>query len=78
MSKSENLACHSKLKKIVSRLISNVTVFSVLLRLCLRSESSVNGDISSCFCSLMLYIHAPVRPSYVHIRMCITLQDPGT
>ena len=29
-------------------------------------------------CSLILYVHAPVRTSYVHIRMCITLQDPGT
>ena len=29
-------------------------------------------------CSLILYIHAPVRISYVHVRMCITLQDPGT
>ena len=29
-------------------------------------------------CSLILYIHAPVRTSYVHVRMCITLQDPGT
>ena len=29
-------------------------------------------------CSLILYIHAPVRTSYVHERMCITLQDPGT
>ena len=31
-----------------------------------------------CNCSLILYVHAPVRTSYVHIRMCITLQDPGT
>ena len=22
-------------------------------------------------CSLILYIHAPVRTSYVHVRMCI-------
>ena len=29
-------------------------------------------------CSLILYVHALVRTSYVHIRMCITLQDPGT
>ena len=29
-------------------------------------------------CSLILHIHAPVRTSYVHRRMCITLQDPGT
>ena len=30
----------------------------------------------SLYCSLILYIHASVRTSYVHIRMCITLQDP--
>ena len=29
-------------------------------------------------CSYILYIHASVRASYVHVRMCITLQDPGT
>ena len=29
-------------------------------------------------CSLILYIYAPVRTSYVHVFMCITLQDPGT
>ena len=34
------------------------------------------GDQAGC-CSLILYIHAPVRTSYVHVRMCITLQDPG-
>ena len=29
-------------------------------------------------CSLILYIHALVHTSYVHVRMCITLQDPGS
>ena len=35
-----------------------------------------DNDIGNKFdidCSLILYIHAPVRTSYVHIRMCITL-----
>ena len=59
-------------KPVISQLSSQstVTVSAIV--------SKPHPHVTNMLCSLILYIHAPVRTSYVHVRMCITLQDPGT
>ena len=79
-----NIAVTS-MKEIVARAIYGVTqacelrVRHILNRTCTELQPE---DAAKLFsreqCSLILYIHAPVRTSYVHVHMCITLQDPGT
>ena len=54
--------------------ISDITEYSPKK----KSESAITFPHNLSSCSLIMYIHAPVRTSYVHVRMCIKLQDPGT
>ena len=41
------------------------------------SKQFIRSSIHFC-CGLILYIHAPVRTSYVHVRVCVALYHTST